>query len=58
MLRVQGAERVTIQEHKRIVDCIAGHDPEGAAKAMTHHLTRAAKLYTRLGLVDGVPPER
>jgi DNA-binding FadR family transcriptional regulator len=55
MLRVQGAERVTLQEHKRIVDCIARHDPEGAAKAMTHHLTRAAKLYTRLGLVDGMP---
>ena len=57
MLRVQGAERVTLQEHKRIVDCIARHDPEGAAKAMMHHLTRAAKLYTRLGLVDGIRHE-
>lgn len=47
MLQVEGAERVTLQEHKRILDCIVKHDPEGAAKAMTLHLTRAARLYVR-----------
>jgi DNA-binding FadR family transcriptional regulator len=48
MLRVQGAERITIREHTRIFNCIARHDAQGAEKAMTHHLTRAAKFYVRL----------
>ena len=49
MLRVPGAERITIREHNKILDCIERHDPQSAAKAMTHHLTRAAKFYARLG---------
>lgn len=40
-----GAEHVTIAEHKEIVEQIARHDVEGAAKAVTAHLTRANRLY-------------
>jgi len=49
LVRVSGAERVTLAEHARIVECIARHDPDGAAKAMTAHLTRANKLYSLIG---------
>jgi len=55
MLRVQGAEPLTIREHTRIFECIERRDPEGAAAAMTHHLTRAAKFYSQRGLSDAKP---
>lgn len=45
LLRVPGAEQVTIAEHRAILDRIAAHDPAGAESAMTVHLTRASKLY-------------
>lgn len=45
LLRVPGAEKVTLAEHRAILDRIAAHDPAGAEKAMTAHLTRASKLY-------------
>lgn len=45
LLRLPGAEQITIAEHDQIVDCIAAHDVEGAAKAMTDHITRASAAY-------------
>lgn len=41
-----GREPVGLAEHQRIFDCIAKHDPDAAAKAMTAHLKRASKLYS------------
>lgn len=48
MLRVPGAEKITISEHKRILDRIRANDESGAEKAMTDHLTRANKRYRAL----------
>jgi GntR family transcriptional regulator, sialic acid-inducible nan operon repressor len=48
LVRARGAENVTIAEHLKICERIAAHDVEGAAAAMTAHLTRASKLYRRL----------
>jgi len=48
LVRVHGAENVTVAEHLKICERIAAHDVEGAAAAMTAHLTRASKLYRRL----------
>ncbi len=45
LVRVPGAERVTIAEHQAVLDRIAAHDPAGAESAMTAHLNRASKLY-------------
>jgi DNA-binding FadR family transcriptional regulator len=46
VVRAPGLEQLTIAEHTRIFERIAARDPEGAAKAMTAHLTRANTLYT------------
>lgn len=40
-----GSERVTLEEHTRLFDCIARHDVEGVEKAVRDHLTRAHELY-------------
>lgn len=45
LLRVPGAEQVTIREHKRILKQIAAHDAPRAERAMREHLTRANKKY-------------
>jgi GntR family transcriptional regulator, sialic acid-inducible nan operon repressor len=45
LLRVPGAEQVTLSEHQEIFDRIAAHDPKGAEDAMTRHLTRAGSVY-------------
>ena len=45
LVRVPGAERVTIAEHRKILDRVAAHDAAGAEAAMVEHLTRASKLY-------------
>jgi DNA-binding FadR family transcriptional regulator len=45
LLRVPGAEQVTIREHKRILKQIAAHDAPKAERAMREHLTRANKKY-------------
>jgi GntR family transcriptional regulator, sialic acid-inducible nan operon repressor len=45
LVRLHGAEGLTIAEHKAILARIAAGDPAGAAVAMTAHLTRANELY-------------
>jgi len=45
LVRAPGREPVGLAEHSRIFNCIARHDAEGAARAMTAHLNRANKLY-------------
>ena len=45
LVRLHGAESLTIAEHTTILERIAIGDPGGAAAAMTAHLTRANDLY-------------
>ncbi|MDJ0945344.1 MAG: transcriptional regulator NanR [Kiloniellales bacterium] len=45
LVRLPGAEQITLTEHQAIFDAIAAHDPDAAAEAMTRHLTRANELY-------------
>jgi DNA-binding FadR family transcriptional regulator len=45
LVRLHGAEGLTIEEHEAIYERVAARDPEGAAAAMTRHLTRANSLY-------------
>lgn len=45
LVRLHGAEQLTIEEHATVFERIAAGDPEGAAAAMTRHLTRANSLY-------------
>ncbi len=52
MIRVPGAERLTIAEHRLIFERIADHDAEGAAAAMTAHLMRANALYAQFAGPD------
>lgn len=47
IVRAPGAEDLTLAEHERIVDAIAGHDAAGAEQAMRDHLLRANALYRR-----------
>jgi GntR family transcriptional regulator, sialic acid-inducible nan operon repressor len=45
LLRVAGAEHLTLDEHQQIFDAIAARDEERAAQAMTAHLKRSSPLY-------------
>ncbi|MGF1476010.1 MAG: transcriptional regulator NanR [Geminicoccaceae bacterium] len=45
IVRVPGAEKLTLNEHTQIFEAIAAGDPERARQAMRAHLTRANKLY-------------
>ena len=45
LVRLPGAEQITLDEHQAIFEAIAASDPEAAATAMTQHLTRANTLY-------------
>jgi DNA-binding FadR family transcriptional regulator len=47
MVRVPGAEQLTLGEHRLIVEAIAARDPDQAARAMLDHLNRANSLYQR-----------
>ncbi len=40
-----GTEKVTLDEHTRLFDCIARHDADGVEQAVREHLTRAHELY-------------
>lgn len=44
-VRAPGAEKATLAEHVKLFKCIAAHDPDGAAEALTSHLRRANRLY-------------
>lgn len=46
LVRAPGAEKTTLAEHTKLFKCIASHDPDGAARALTAHLTRANKHYS------------
>lgn len=48
MVSVRGAERLTIEEHERILRALVDGDGEAAAQAMRDHLGRANALYSRL----------
>ncbi len=45
LVRVEGAEDVTIAEHRRILAAIAAGDPDAAAAAMRDHISRGNALY-------------
>lgn len=45
LLRAPGAEKTTLAEHVKLFKCIAAHDPDAAAAALTHHLKRANRHY-------------
>jgi len=45
MVSFPGAEDVTLKEHREILARVKANDPDGAAKIMTDHLTRASSLY-------------
>ncbi len=45
LVRVQGAEQLTIAEHRRIFEAIANQDENAAAAAMHDHIARANELY-------------
>jgi GntR family transcriptional regulator, sialic acid-inducible nan operon repressor len=45
LVSVKGAERLTIEEHERILKAIVSGDAEAAAKAMEDHIGRASELY-------------
>ena len=53
LVRLRGAEALTIAEHKAILRRIEAKDPEGAAEAMTVHLTRANQLYRQFERAAG-----
>lgn len=48
MVRAPGAEHLTLEEHSRLVDAIAAHDPDAAAAAVRAHLARSNELYRRI----------
>jgi DNA-binding FadR family transcriptional regulator len=45
LVSVKGAERLTIEEHERILKAIVSGDADAAAKAMEDHIGRASELY-------------
>ena len=48
LVRIPGAEQLTLQEHAVIVNAIRARDADAAEAAMRDHLTRANALYQRL----------
>lgn len=44
-VRAPGVEKTTLAEHVKLFECIAAHDADGAAEALTAHLQRANKHY-------------
>jgi DNA-binding FadR family transcriptional regulator len=45
MLIWTGRENLTLDEHERIIQCVASGDPNGAEESMIKHLDRSAALY-------------
>jgi GntR family transcriptional regulator, sialic acid-inducible nan operon repressor len=48
LVRLPGAEQLTLSEHQAILDAVKSRDPERAGDCMRVHLTRANKLYQSL----------
>lgn len=48
LVRIPGAEEITLSEHASILAAIKARDAEAAEQAMRDHLTRANALYRRL----------
>jgi len=51
LVHVPGLEKLTLAEHRQIVDAIAAREPEAAGQAMADHLTRANELYRQAHLM-------
>jgi GntR family transcriptional regulator, sialic acid-inducible nan operon repressor len=49
LVHVEGANLLSHDEHARIVERIAAHDPEGAVRAIETHIRRSHSLYQKLG---------
>ncbi len=45
LLHWSGREATTLEEHRRMVDCMAAQDVPGAAKMMEDHLSRSEERY-------------
>jgi DNA-binding FadR family transcriptional regulator len=45
LVRLEGAEDLTIAEHRRILEAIAAGQPDEAAGAMQDHISRGNALY-------------
>ncbi len=54
LVRRPGLERLTLSEHRQIVDAIERSDPDEAARMMGDHLNRANSLYQQ----DNLPERR
>lgn len=50
LVQAPGLEKLTLQEHRCILDAVARGDAEGASTAMADHLLRANELYRRSNL--------
>ncbi len=53
LVAVPGLERLTLEEHRQILDAIERRAPEAAGQAMSDHLNRANELYRRANLSPG-----
>jgi GntR family transcriptional regulator, sialic acid-inducible nan operon repressor len=53
MLIWTGKEKLTLAEHKDIIDSVASGDPDAAEASMTRHLDRSAALYIHQNVVAG-----
>jgi DNA-binding FadR family transcriptional regulator len=45
LVRKPGTEKLTLAEHREILDAIERGDPDGATRSMADHLNRSNKLY-------------
>lgn len=45
IVRLDGKEHITLDEHRKIYEFIVNHDPDGAAYAMTDHLNRSREIF-------------
>ncbi|MCB1495570.1 MAG: transcriptional regulator NanR [Bauldia sp.] len=56
LVRLPGAEQLTLSEHASIFDAVKARDADAAEEAMRNHLTRANKLYQHL-LPESLPSD-
>ena len=45
IVRLDGKEQITLDEHRKIFEYIMAHDPEAAAFAVTDHLNRSREIF-------------